>query len=78
MSDENPMSRAGRNAAQTLIFGAPLSSLSMTETLEAQTIADVRAVGERVLASGQSASAVLGPKSAAPAGEAFATALFGG
>lgn len=34
MSDENPMSRAGRNAAQTLIFGAPRSSLSMTEQLE--------------------------------------------
>ncbi|WP_156363164.1 pitrilysin family protein [Brevundimonas sp. Leaf168] len=78
MSDENPMSRAGRNAAQTLIFGAPRSSLSMTEQLEAQTIEDVRAVGGRLLASGQAASAVLGPKSAAPAGEAFAAALFGG
>ena len=78
MSDENPMSRAGRNAAQTLIFGSPRSSLSMNEQLEAQTIEDVRAVGGRVLASGQAASAVLGPKSAAPAGEAFAAALFGG
>ncbi|OYX71749.1 MAG: peptidase M16, partial [Brevundimonas sp. 32-68-21] len=78
MSDENPMSRAGRNAAQTLIFGAPRSSLSMTEQLEAQTVEAVRAVGGRMLAGGQAASAVLGPKSAAPAGEAFAAALFGG
>ena len=78
MSDENPMSRAGRNAAQTLIFGAPRSSLSMTEQLEAQTVEAVRAVGGRMLAGGQAASAVLGPKSAAPAGEAFTAALFGG
>jgi len=76
MSDENPMSRAGRNAAQTLIFGAPVSSLAMTEKLEAQSIADVRAVGARLLSSGKAASAVLGPKSASAAGEAFATALF--
>ncbi|MBU2401124.1 MAG: insulinase family protein, partial [Alphaproteobacteria bacterium] len=67
-----------RNAAQTLIFGAPRSSLSMTEQLEAQTVEAVRAVGGRMLAGGQAASAVLGPKSAAPAGEAFAAALFGG
>jgi predicted Zn-dependent peptidase len=78
MSDENPMSRAGRNAAQTLIFGAPRSSLAMTEQLEAQTVEDVRAAGARMLSRGQAASAVLGPKSAAPAGEAFAAALFGG
>jgi len=78
MSDENPMSRAGRNAAQTLIFGAPVASETMNERLEDQTLADVRAVGERVLSSGKAASAVLGPKSAAPAGEAFAAALFKG
>jgi predicted Zn-dependent peptidase len=50
----------------------------MTEQLEAQTVEAVRAVGGRMLAGGQAASAVLGPKSAAPAGEAFAAALFGG
>lgn len=77
MSDENPMSRAGRNAAQTLIFGAPLSSAAMTESLQAQTEADVRSVGLRLLAAGKAASAVLGPRSAASAGEAFARALFG-
>ncbi|MBD3838191.1 MAG: insulinase family protein, partial [Brevundimonas sp.] len=54
------------------------SSLSMTEQLEAQTVADVRAAGARLLEARQAASAVLGPKSAAPAGEAFAAALFGG
>ena len=78
MSDENPMSRAGRNAAQTLIFGAPRASALMTEQLEAQGAAEVRAVGARLLASGQAASAVLGPKAAGAAGEAFAEALFGG
>ena len=78
MADESPASRAGRNAAQTLIFGAPRASALMTEQLEAQGAAEVRAVGARLLASGQAASAVLGPKAAGAAGEAFAEALFGG
>lgn len=76
MSDENPMSRAGRNAAQTLIFGAPIASDALTQALEAQGVAEVRAVGERLLASSRSASAVLGPKAAAGSGEAFSKALF--
>ena len=78
MADESPASRAGRNAAQTLIFGAPRASALMTEQLEAQGAAEVRAVGARLLASGQAASAVLGPKAAGAAGEAFAEALFSG
>ena len=77
MSDENPMSRAGRNAAQTLIFGRPLTSEAMTEQLEAQTVEDVRTVGARLIESGKAASAVLGPKTAGGAGEAFEAALFG-
>ncbi|KAK0341586.1 hypothetical protein LTR94_025780 [Friedmanniomyces endolithicus] len=75
MSDENPMSRAGRNAAQTLIFGAPIASDALTQALEAQGVAEVRAVGERLLASSRSASAVLGPKAAAGSGEAFSKAF---
>ena len=76
MADENPMSRAGRNAAQTLIFGAPQPSDAVVERLEACTTDQVRQVGARLLSSGKSATAVLGPKAAADAGEAFATALF--
>ena len=76
MADENPMSRAGRNAAQTLIFGAPIATVAMTEQLEAQSAEAVRAVGQRLLAGGKAASAVLGPKAAGGAGEAFEAALF--
>ena len=76
MADENPMSRAGRNAAQTLIFGAPIVTADMTDQLEAQSAEAVRAVGERLLSGGKAASAVLGPKDAGGAGEAFEAALF--
>ncbi len=72
MSDESPASRAGRNAAQTLMFGAPVPSDDTAARMEAATTADLKAVGERVLASGKASTAVLGPKAAAPAGKAFA------
>lgn len=71
MSDESPASRAGRNAAQTLMFGAPVPSDDTAARMEAATVADLKAVGERILASGKASTAVLGPKAAAPAGKAF-------
>ena len=77
MSDESPPARAGRAAAQVLIFGAPISSETMTERMLAQTAEDVRATAAMSLAAGKAATAVLGPKAAAPAGAAFREALFG-
>jgi predicted Zn-dependent peptidase len=77
MSDESPAARAGRAAAQVLIFGAPIRSETMAERMLAQTADDVRAAAARSLAAGKAATAVLGPKSAAPAGAAFREALFG-
>jgi predicted Zn-dependent peptidase len=77
MSDESPASRAGRNAAQTLMFGAPVPSDDTAARVEAATAGDLKAVGERILSSGKAATAVLGPKAAAPAGAAFRNALFG-
>lgn len=71
MSDESPASRAGRNAAQTLMFGAPIPSDETAARMEAATVADLKAVGERILSAGKAATAVLGPKAAAPAGTAF-------
>lgn len=71
MSDESPASRAGRNAAQTLMFGAPVPSDDTARRLETATIDDLRAVGERILSPGRAATAVLGPKAAAGAGKAF-------
>jgi predicted Zn-dependent peptidase len=75
MSDESPASRAGRNAAQTLIYGAPVSSEDSEARIEATTAEDLRRVGQRVLASGLSATSVLGPKGANGAGGAFAKRL---
>jgi len=77
MSDESPAARAGRAAAQVLIFGAPIASRIMAERTLAQTIDDVRAAAAASLVPGRAATAVLGPKAAAPAGEAFRAALFG-
>ena len=75
MSDESPASRAGRNAAQTLIHGAPVSSEASQARIDAVTANDLRRAGGRVLASGLSATSVLGPKAANGAGAAFAKRL---
>ena len=75
MADESPASRAGRNAAQTLVFGAPVSSEDSAARILAQTGDDLRAVGRLMIEAGRSATAVLGPRAAAPAGAAFAARL---
>jgi predicted Zn-dependent peptidase len=77
MSDESPAARAGRAAAQVLIFGAPITSETMAARTLAQTVDDVRAAAVASLAAGKAATAVLGPSAAAPAGPAFRAALFG-
>jgi predicted Zn-dependent peptidase len=77
MSDESPASRAGRAAAQVLIYGAPVASEVSAERILAQSAADVRAAALACLSPGKAATAVLGPKAAAPAGKAFRDALFG-
>ncbi|MFN3536129.1 MAG: M16 family metallopeptidase [Brevundimonas sp.] len=75
MADESPASRAGRIAAQTLIFGAPTASDVLVRRMEAVTAEDMRRLGQRLLAPGLSATAVLGPKSASKAGKVFAETL---
>lgn len=77
MSDEAPASRAGRAAAQTLIFGAPIASDVTQASVMAQTADDLRRVAAACLAPGRAATAVLGPRAASKAGTAFADALFG-
>lgn len=77
MSDESPAARAGRAAAQVLIFGAPIASGTMAERTLAQTVETVRDAARHCLSQGRVATAVLGPKAAAPAGAAFRQALFG-
>lgn len=75
MADESPASRAGRNAAQTLIFGAPVLSEDSAARILAQTSEDLRAVGQSLFEAGRSATAVLGPRAAGPAGAAFSARL---
>jgi len=76
MSDESPAARAGRAAAQVLIFGAPIPSQTLSERTLAQTAASVRDAAAGSLVAGRCATAVLGPKAAAAAGAAFREALF--
>ena len=77
MSDESPAGRAGRHAAQTLIFGAPIPSQTMADRVLVQTIDDVRTAARDLLVPARAASAVLGPRAAAGAGAVFRDALFG-
>ncbi|MBL0967561.1 MAG: insulinase family protein [Brevundimonas sp.] len=77
MSDESPASRAGRAAAQVLLFGRLIPSDVMADRTAAQTAEDVRAAAAGCLSAGLTATAVLGPRAAAPAGAAFRDALFG-
>jgi predicted Zn-dependent peptidase len=77
MSDESPAARAGRAAAQVLIFGALIPSQTMSERTLAQTVDTVRSAAAASLTTGLCATAVLGPRAAAPAGVAFREALFG-
>ncbi|MBX9576757.1 MAG: insulinase family protein [Caulobacteraceae bacterium] len=76
MSDESPTSRAGRAAAQTLIFGAPIPAEISVARVREQTVETVRAAAGLAL-DGRSASAVLGPAAAHGAGRVFADVLAG-
>ncbi|MBB5745075.1 M16 family metallopeptidase [Brevundimonas variabilis] len=75
MSDESPASRAGRIAAQTLIYGQLVSSEASAGRIDAATIDDLREVGQALIAPGVAATAVLGPKAANGAGAAFTRTL---
>lgn len=74
MADESPAARAGRMAAQTLLFGAPIASSLTAERLAAPDAEAVRSVAQACVA-GPAATAVLGPKAASRAGRAFQAAL---
>lgn len=75
MSDESPASRAGRMAAQTLMFDRPIPSAETADRIDAVTVDGARAAGQRALEPRRTATAVLGPKSAASAGRAFVAGL---
>ncbi len=78
MRRESPLARAEANANNIHSFGRLFAARELAEKIDAVGPQDLRRVGERLIAAGQSASAVLGSKRAAGAGEAFAEALAAG
>ncbi len=76
MAAERPLVRAEQSAGQTLLFGQPLTAASLAASIDAVTPADIARIGERLLSPAKAASAVLGPKAAMGAPEAFERALF--
>ncbi|HYG28273.1 MAG TPA: pitrilysin family protein [Caulobacteraceae bacterium] len=77
MAAERPLVRAEQAAGQTLLFGAPRELADLAAAIDAVTPADMARLGGRLLASRKVAGAVLGPKGAMGAPDAFEKALFG-
>ncbi len=78
MRRESPLARAEANASNLLSFGRLFGADELAARIDAVTAEDLRRVGERVLAPRRAATAVLGPKAATGAGEAFGEALTAG
>lgn len=75
MADESAANRSARHATQALVYGAPVASETLVDSLEAVTAADMLRFGNELLEDGRTASAVLGPKSAIKAAKAFASTI---
>jgi len=75
MSREQPLSRAESAAGQTLMFDRLFSPMELAAAIDAVQAEDIARVGARLLGGGRTASAVLGPKSALKAGDAFSMVL---
>lgn len=77
MSREQPLSRAEGAAGQALMFGRLFGPGEIAAAIDAVEPADLVRVGTRLLGSGKSATAVLGPKGALKASSAFAGMIGG-
>jgi predicted Zn-dependent peptidase len=73
MARESPLVRAEQAAGQVLLFGHPFDPVELASAIDAVTAGDLARVGERAL-SGPAAVAVLGPKRAGAAVQAFRAA----
>jgi predicted Zn-dependent peptidase len=76
MGRESPLSRAEQAAGQVLLFDRPLATRDLAAQIDAVTAADLRRVGDAMLAPRRAAVAVLGPRSALKAAQAFGRGLF--
>lgn len=74
MARESAHARAEQGAGQILLFGRTLSPAELSAGIDAVGADDLRRVGERAM-SRAPATAVLGPKAAMSAAEAFAEGL---
>ena len=77
MARESALARAEQAAGQILLFDRIVPPAEIAAAVDAVTPADIARVGQRLLDPAHCAAAVLGPKRAGPAAEAFQRALFG-
>jgi predicted Zn-dependent peptidase len=77
MGRESTLARAEQAAGQVLLFDRLFTPSEIAEAVDAVEIADIRDFGARMLDAMAVAGAVLGPRPALKAGEAFQRALFG-
>jgi predicted Zn-dependent peptidase len=77
MGRESTLARAEQGAGQVLLFDRLFTPAEIAEWVDAVTAADIRAFGTKMLEAKAIAGAVLGPRPALKAGEAFQRALFG-
>jgi predicted Zn-dependent peptidase len=75
MGREPPLARAEQNAGQALLFDRLVGAGEMADAVDAVDAPAFAAYGRRVVAAGASAAAVLGPKKAGAAAQAFGEAL---
>ncbi len=75
MARESPMARAEQSAARLLLFDRLLTPEELGRGIDAVELADLRRVGAGLVGSGRKVAAVLGPRRAAAALEAFAPGL---
>ena len=77
MGRESPAVRAEQAASQLLVFGRPLSPADSAARIDEATPGDLRRLMGHILDAGHCAAAVLGPRPAFKAAEAFRRGLFG-
>ena len=77
MGRESAQGRAEQAAGQVLLFGRTLDPATVAEEIDAVTPGQLAALTATILAPRKAAVAILGPKAALKAAEAFDRALFG-
>ena len=76
MAEESPLARAEIAANRLFLYGRIPDAAEVRAEIDAVTLADLKRLGGRMLDPRRSAAAVIGPKAARGAPEAFEKALF--